>query len=153
MLAMSCVIEFEHKSSSIRPLWLLAPKYEEWYIREYIYVYDVVPGPRDPCVVAAVDKFTWTTEILWRKRDGMATLWVREGERARDSPTPAWQAFIAFLGTLHQGWSSFTMYRFTVGDYLLQITKERMLLILQREGCNRSRGKEVELVTLHTWEV
>ena len=25
-------------------------------------------------VVAAVDKFTHTTEILWRKRDGMATL-------------------------------------------------------------------------------
>ena len=26
------------------------------------------------------------------------------------------QAFIAFLGTLHRGWSSFTMHRFTVGD-------------------------------------
>ena len=35
---------------------------------------DADPGPRDPCVVAAVDKFTWTTEILWRKRDGVATL-------------------------------------------------------------------------------
>ena len=39
------------------------------------------------------------------------------------------QAFIAFLGTLHRGWSSFTMHRFAVGDYLLQITKERILLI------------------------
>ena len=34
---------------------------------------DADPGPRDPCVVAAMGKFTWTTEILWRKRDDMAT--------------------------------------------------------------------------------
>ena len=34
--------------------------------------------------MAAIYKYTWTTEILWRKRDGMATL--REGERARESP-------------------------------------------------------------------
>ena len=36
--------------------------------------YDANPGQQGPCVVAAMDKFTWTTEILWRKRDGMATL-------------------------------------------------------------------------------
>ena len=35
---------------------------------------DADPGPQDPCVVATVDKFTGTTEILWRKRDGMAIL-------------------------------------------------------------------------------
>ena len=35
---------------------------------------DADPGLRDPCVVAAMDKFTRTTEILWRKRDGMAAL-------------------------------------------------------------------------------
>ena len=34
---------------------------------------DADPGPRDLCVVAAMDKFTQITEILWRKRDGMAT--------------------------------------------------------------------------------
>ena len=28
---------------------------------------DVDPGPWDPCVVAAMEKFTWTTEILSRK--------------------------------------------------------------------------------------
>ena len=27
----------------------------------------MVPGPRDRCVVAAMDKFTQNTEILWRK--------------------------------------------------------------------------------------
>ena len=58
---------------------------------------------------------------------------MRESERARVSPResqpPLGQAFIAFLGTLHQGWSSFTMHRFALGDYLLQIAKERMLLM------------------------
>ena len=29
-------------------------------------------GPWVLCVVAATNKFTWTTEILWRKRDGIA---------------------------------------------------------------------------------
>ena len=58
---------------------------------------DVDSGPRGPCVVAVMDKFTWTTEVLWRKRDGMAALskWER-GLR----PLPG-QAFIAFMGTLH----------------------------------------------------
>ena len=66
------------------------------------------------------------------------------GDRAQ---TPAWTGFYCFSGYITSGWSSFTMHRFAVGDYLLQITKERMLLI-QREGCCRSRGKVVELVTL-----
>ena len=30
-------------------------------------------------VVAATNKFTWTAEVLWRKRDSMATLSEREG--------------------------------------------------------------------------
>ena len=55
----------------------------------------------------------------------------RDRERQRESerrPLPG-QAFIAFLGTLHQGWFSFTMHRFTTGDYLLRTTKDRILLI------------------------
>ena len=36
--------------------------------------------------MVAIDKYTKTTEILWRKRDSMATLEVRESERARESP-------------------------------------------------------------------
>ena len=35
---------------------------------------DADPSPRDLCAVAAIDKFTGTTKILWGKRDGMATL-------------------------------------------------------------------------------
>ena len=49
-----------------------------------------------------MEKFTRTTEILWRKRDGMATLSERGQEGQRAQPLPG-QAFIAFLGTLHQG--------------------------------------------------
>ena len=64
-----------------------------------------------------------------------------EGERARESPRESrplpGQAFIVFLGTLHQGWSSFTMRRFVLGGYLLQTTKERMLLnTSKKEICN-----------------
>ena len=57
------------------------------------YVFDVDPGQRGPCVVAAIDTFTRTAEILWRKRDGMAALSVRE--RAL---TPAWTGFYCFSG-------------------------------------------------------
>ena len=59
----------------------------------------------------------------------------------REGPwPPPGQAFIVFLGTLHRGRSSFTMHRFTTGDYLLRRTKDRTLLIsskrrmLQLEG-------------------
>ena len=58
----------------------------------------------------------------------------KEGQREprRALPLPV-QTFIAFLATLHREWSSFTMHRFTVGDYLLQTTKERMLLIISKK--------------------
>ena len=42
---------------------------------------DVDPGPWVSCGVAEIDKFTQTTEILWRERDGMTTLSVRERVR------------------------------------------------------------------------
>ena len=56
-------------------------------------------------------------------------------------PLPG-QAFIAFLGTLHLGQSSFTMHRFAVGDYLLQITKERMLLITSKKRMLQIQGEK-----------
>ena len=51
--------------------------------------------------------------------------------KRESQPLPG-QAFIAFLGTLHGGWSSFTMHRFTTGDYLLRTTKDRILLITSK---------------------
>ena len=93
---------------------------------------DEDPGPWGPCVVDAANKFTRTAEVLWRKRDGMATL----SERG-PWPLPG-QTFIAFLGKLHRGWSLFTVHRFALGGYLLQKTKERMLLITSKKDiCKR----------------
>ena len=56
-------------------------------------------------------------------------------------PLPG-QAFFAFLGTLHRGWSSFTTHRFALGDYLLQITKERMLLITSKKRMFSNQGEK-----------
>ena len=35
---------------------------------------DVDTSLRGPCVVGVMNKFTWTAEVLWRKREGMYTL-------------------------------------------------------------------------------
>ena len=46
------------------------------------------------------------------------------------------------------------MHRFGLGDYLLQITKERVLLITAKKRMFAdARGEVFELVALHTWEV
>ena len=47
------------------------------------------------------------------------------------------QAFIAFLGTLHP---RMVLIYYAVGDYLLQITKERMLLITSKRRIKRESG-------------
>ena len=78
------------------------------------------------------------------EKKGWHGLCLREGEREREGqraqPLPG-QAFIAFLGTLHQGWPSFTMHRFTVGDYLLQTAKDRMLLITSKRRMLQLKGE------------
>ena len=55
-------------------------------------------GPWDPCVGAAMDKFTRTTEVLRRK----GTAWpLSKCERGREGPrarTPAWAGFYCFSG-------------------------------------------------------
>ena len=62
-------------------------------------------------------------------------------EQKRAPPLPG-QAFIDFLGTLQQGWPSFTMHRFTLGGNLLQITKERKLLITtKKKNICKCKGK------------
>ena len=108
-----------------------------------------VQGVGTPCIEASVP--TDVTECAWVTRTpagGVPVLWLQQtnshglqkpcGGKGMAWPLSKWergpwplpgQAFIAFLGTLHRGWSSFTMHRFAVGDYLLQITKERILLI------------------------
>ena len=53
-------------------------------------------------------------------------------------------AFLVFLGTLHQGWSSFTMHRFVLGGYLLQTTKEKMSVNTSKKDICNVKGEVVE---------
>ena len=82
-----------------------------------------------------VEKKGWHGHSLSERED------KRARESPRESPTLPGQYFIAFMGTLHQGWSSFTVHRFTVGDYLLQTTKERMLLITSKRRMLQIKGE------------
>ena len=82
------------------------------------------------------DKFTWTTEILWRKRDDTATLSVKE----RSDLSLAWTGFYCFSGyiTLRMVLIYYAQVRFR----WLQKTKERMLLITsKRKDICKSKGK------------
>ena len=114
---------------------------------------DADSGPQGPCVVDAMNKFTWTTEVLWRKRDGTATLWERES-----TLTLALTGFYWLSNSIHQRRFSFIMLGFALGDYFLQVTKERMLLItshiLSRKKCCKCKGmiRVIGVVTFHPWE-
>ena len=92
------------------------------YVVKNSYIYDVDPGPWwDPCVVAAVDKFTRTTKSCGGK--GMA--WPLSQEES--TPTLALTGFYCFSGyiTLRM----MLIYYAQVGFRQLQKTKERVLLI------------------------
>ena len=67
-------------------------------VKNWTWAIDADPGLWGPYVMAAMDKFTWTTEVLWRK--GMA--WLLSKSERRLWPLPPTQAFIAFLGILHE---------------------------------------------------
>ena len=75
--------------------------------------------------------------VLWRKRDGMATL--SRGELHAD---PCLERLLLLFWAHFRGWSSFTTHRFALGGYLLQKTKERMLLITsKRKDICKCKGK------------
>ena len=86
----------------------------------------------------------WTNSQGLQKSCGeKETAWLpskREKGQEGLRPLPG-QAFIDFLGTLHPGWSSFTMHRFLVGDYFLRITKERMFLITSKRRMLQLKGE------------
>ena len=77
-------------------------------------------------IVAETRQIHMDYRVLWRKREGTATL--SRGEHPNLCLDRLLLLFCAHC-TLHWGRSSFTMHRFTLGGYLLQKTKERMLLI------------------------
>ena len=86
-----------------------------------IIIGDADPSPRrDPCVVAAMDKFTWTTESC----GGKGTAWPLSQEES--TPTFALTGFYCFSG--HITWRMVLIY-YALCFRWLQKTKERMLLI------------------------
>ena len=91
-------------------------------------------------------------QVLCRKRDSMSTL--SRGER----PTLALTGFYWLSNSIHQRRFSLIMLRFALGDYFLQITKERVLLItsyrLTRKKCCKCKETIRVLAWLHfnPWE-
>ena len=71
---------------------------------------------------------------------------MREGKRARERPRERAdpcldRLLLLFWAHYIGGWSSFTMHRFTVGDYLLQTTKDRMLVITSKSRMLQLKGE------------
>ena len=94
-------------------------------------------SPGDMCVVAATKKFTGTAEVLWRKRDGRATLSERD-----KAQTSAWTGFCCFSG--HITWRMVLIHyaQVALGGYLLQTTKERKLLTTtEKKDICKCKGK------------
>ena len=74
--------------------------------------------------------------VLWRKRDGTTTLSRGERLGAPQPPsqeestlTLALAGFYLLSNSIHQRRFSFIIFRFALGNYFLQIARERMLLI------------------------
>ena len=60
----------------------------------------------------------------------------------REGPDPGLDRLLLLFWVHYtEDWSSFTMHRFALGDYLLQITKERMLLITSKRRMLQIKGK------------
>ena len=67
---------------------------------------------------------------------------VKARENPRESQTPAWTGFYCFSGyiTLRMVLIYYAQV-VAVGDYLLQITKERMLLVISKRRMLQIKGK------------
>ena len=98
-----------------------------------------------------VEKKGWHSHCL----KGRPPCPLSQGESAS---TPALTGFYWLSNSIHQRRFSFIMLRSALGNYFLQITKERMLLItsyiLTRKKCCKCKGtvRVIDLVTLCLWE-
>ena len=107
-----------------------------------------------PAVSAALwlrqDKFTRTTEILWRKRDDTAAHSVKE----RACPVPCLDRLLLLFWTHYIEDGPHLLCRFAFPGYLLQTTKERMLLITsKRKDIYKCEGKSGWTGYTWPWEV
>ena len=109
---------------------------------------DADPGPQDPLWL----QYTHT-HGLQKSCEGKGMVWPPSQEKSaseglghslkRRAPHPLpWQAFIVFLGLLHQRRSSITMQRFVLGGYLFQ-TKEKVSRNTSKEDICNVKGKVV----------
>ena len=95
-----------------------------------------------------VEEKGWRGHSLKRRAPLSALATPSRGE----CPDPCLvQAFIVFLGPLHQRRSSFTMQRFVLGGYLLQ-TRERVSLNTSKEDICNVKGEVVKMAMSHTWK-
>ena len=65
--------QFPHSNGKML-MGILSGLNAKLYVKMPLPYLDADSSQRGLCVVAAVNKFTQTTEVLWRKGDGMATL-------------------------------------------------------------------------------
>ena len=99
--------------------------------------------------MVAIDKYTRTTESYGEK----GAAWpFSKSERGPVDPHLDRLLLLLWAHYIQDG-PHLLCNRFTVGDYLLQTTKDRILLITSKRRMLQLRGKVVELVILHTWEV
>ena len=118
-------------------------------------------------VYISVDGYEWEDNYSWVMRilaHGIHVLWLQwtnshglqkscgekgmawplpKWERARgpESLTPAWTGYYCFSGYITLRMILIYYAQVPVGDYLLQITKERMLLITSKRRMLQSKGK------------
>ena len=96
--------------------------------------------------MVAIFKYTQTTKILWRKRDGAVTL--SRGER----PTLALTGLYCFSRPLTSKTVLLYYAKVFLGGYLLQ-TKERMSLSTSKKDICNVKGEMVKPTMFHTWTV
>ena len=104
----------------------------------FLWLGDVDPSSQGPCVVTMMNKFTGTTEVLWRKRMAWPlSAWER-------AATLAWTGFYCFSGhiTLRMILIYYAQVRFrwlpvgeNKGEDVASYIKEEGYLQMQRAKC------------------
>ena len=97
--------------------------------------------------MAAIDKYTRTTQSCGGK--GTA----RPLSQEESDLTLALTGFYCFSRPLTSKMVLIYYHRFVLGGYLLQTTKERMLLNTSKKDICHVKGEMVKPVMLHTWKV
>ena len=129
-----------------------------WRLTTEMQETNVDPGRQGLCVVAAMDKFTQTKEGLWRRRD----IWPlskrergreRVQERERADPCLDRLLLLFWAHYIEDGLHLLCTSLFWVVTFYRKPRRGCCLLHQRRRIFANVKGKVVQLVTLHTWEV